>query len=101
MAVIKKLLLSTGGGIISPKQQAEQVENTASIFIGLGGTGIDAIRTIKTEVYLRLKPDNTDAVVPTYKHIRFLGIDTTEKTKGSVEHVQKNNSHLALDDDEY
>ena len=47
MAEYSKLLLSTGGGIISTKQQAKQVENTASILIGLGGTGIDCIKTIK------------------------------------------------------
>lgn len=43
MAVYSKLLLSAGGGIISTKQQADQVQNTASILIGLGGT--DSIYT--------------------------------------------------------
>lgn len=48
MAIISKLSLSAGGGIISKGQQADQVKNTATILIGLGGTGIDALRTIKT-----------------------------------------------------
>lgn len=70
MAVYSKLLLSAGGGIVSTMQQAEQEKNTATILIGLGGTGIDAIRTIKTQVYSRLKPDDPDAIV--------LGMDTSD-----------------------
>ncbi len=76
MAVYQKLLLSTGGGIISNKQQADQVQNTATLLIGLGGTGVHCIRTIKTQVYDRLKPDNPEDIVPQYSHIRFLGVDT-------------------------
>ena len=83
MAVYSKLLLSAGGGIVSTTQQAEQVKNTATVLIGLGGTGIDALRTIKTQVYSRLKADDPDAVVPQYEHIRFLGVDTVEKTNDS------------------
>ena len=41
MAIINNLALSMGGGIISLKQQAKQAENTVSILIGLGGTGVD------------------------------------------------------------
>ena len=48
MAVYSKLLLSAGGGIISTKQQADQAQNTASILIGLGGTGIDCLFSSKT-----------------------------------------------------
>ena len=51
MAVYPKLSLSSGGGIISIQQQATQVQNTATVLIGLGGTGIDALRTIKTQVH--------------------------------------------------
>ena len=80
--VYKKLLLSSGGGIISETQQATQTKNTASVLIGLGGTGIDCLRTIKTAVYERLKPDNPDSVIKEYSHIRFIGVDTTRKTKG-------------------
>lgn len=78
MAVYSKLSLSSGGGIISNDQQADQVKNTATVLIGLGGTGIDALRTIKTQVYSRLKPDDPKAVTPEYAHIRFLGVDTAE-----------------------
>ena len=82
MAVYSKLLLSAGGGIVSTTQQAEQVKNTATVLIGLGGTGIDALRTIKTQVYSRLKADNPDAAVPRYQHIRFLGVDSIVEHNG-------------------
>ena len=82
MAVYSKLLLSAGGGIVSATQQADQVKNTATVLIGLGGTGIDALRTIKTQVYARLKVDNPDAAVPRYQQIRFLGVDSIEESNG-------------------
>ena len=70
MSVYPRLALSAGGGIISTEQQAEQMKNTATVLIGLGGTGMDCIRTIKTQVYSRLKPDNPEADIPEYSHIR-------------------------------
>ena len=104
MAVYSKLLLSAGGGIVSATQQAEQAKNTASVLIGLGGTGIDALRTIKTQVYSRLKADDPEAIVPKYDHIRFLGVDTAEKTKGDQDEEPQDNlkagSLRALDDTE-
>ena len=76
MAIINNLALSMGGGIISLKQQAKQADNTVSILIGLGGTGVDCIREIKTQVYSRIEPDGgEDATVARYRHIRFLGVD--------------------------
>ncbi len=69
------LLLSTGGGIITDiKKSAYQGEPT--IIIGLGGTGIDALRVIKKKVYEQLIPDNTDGDIPEYKRIGFLAVDT-------------------------
>lgn len=107
MAVYSKLLLSTGGGIISSPQQAQQAQNTATVLIGLGGTGVDCIRTIKTQVYARLLPDDKNAVIPAYSHIRFLGVDTTKESKGDIireNHAEKQhraNSLAALDDGEF
>lgn len=107
MAVYSKLLLSAGGGIISTQQQADQAPNTATVLIGLGGTGVHCIRTIKTQVYDRLKPDDVEAVTPTYKHIRFLGIDTTTNSKGGAltenqtEETKKANVIASLDDTEF
>ncbi|MBR3569738.1 MAG: hypothetical protein IKN96_02900 [Oscillibacter sp.] len=81
MSSYARLLLSAGGGVISAGQQAEQARNTASILIGLGGTGVHCIRTIKTQVYDRLKPDIPGAAAPTYSHIRFLGVDSAEASR--------------------
>ena len=107
MAVYSKLLLSTGGGIISANQQAEQAKDTATILIGLGGTGVHCIRTIKTQVRMRLKPDDETAVIPTYEHIRFIGVDSTEKSRGGAlseikgEDADKANGIAPLDDTEF
>lgn len=66
MAVYSNLLLSEGGGIIFPQQQGEQVKNTATILIGLGGTGLDCLKAIKATVKERLRPDDPEAKVPEY-----------------------------------
>ena len=79
MATYPRLLLTAGGGIISRTQQADQVKNTASIIIGLGGTGIDCIKEVKKSVYERLKPDDPTAVYPSYSHIQFIAVDTDKK----------------------
>ena len=103
MAVYSRLLLSSGGGIVSATQQAQQAKNTATLLIGLGGTGIDCLRTIKTQIHSRLKADEPDAVVPRYEHIRFLGVDTAEKSKGDQDEQADNlkaDSVMALDDTE-
>ena len=104
MAVYSKLLLSTGGGIVSAMQQAEQAKNTATVLIGLGGTGIDALRTIKTEVYARLKADDPLAAVPGYQHIRFLGVDSIVERNDDWDEEMPYNSTMgalcALDDTE-
>lgn len=106
MAVYSKLLLSTGGGIISAKQQADQAAGAATLLIGLGGTGVDCIRTIKTQVYTRLKPDDPKAVIPGYEHIRFLGVDTVEKyrqgnTGSNSQEKGEEDELLSLDDTEF
>ena len=69
------LLLSKDGGIITDiKKSAQQGEPT--IIIGLGGTGVDALRVIKKKVYEHLIPDNPDGDIPEYKRIGFLAVDT-------------------------
>ena len=104
MPVYSKLLLSAGGGIVSAKQQAEQEKDTATVLIGLGGTGIDCLRTIKTQVHSRLQPDDPDAVVPKYERIRFIGVDTAEKSRGDQTEEEQENLKagdvMALDDTE-
>lgn len=71
----EKLLLTTGGGIIDRMQQSEQ-DGNATLAIGLGGTGIDCLRNLKQKMYNRIKPDDPDATIPEYSHIRFLAVDT-------------------------
>ena len=102
MAVYEKLLLSSGGGVISERQQADQVKNTATLLIGLGGTGVDCLRTIKTQVYSRLKPDEPRTLVPHYEHIRFLGVDSDDDTKGSKKDSKSGeNDTMELDGSEF
>ena len=92
-----KLYLASGGGIVSEAQQAEQADDAVSLLIGLGGTGIDCLRTIKTQVYDRIKPDADSGAVPKYDHIRFLGVDTDNQSKVKEE---KNTTSLGLEEDE-
>ena len=76
------LLLSTGGGIITDlKKSAQQGEPT--IIIGLGGTGVDALKVVKKKVYEQLTADNPKDAIPEYKHIGFLAIDTDAITTGN------------------
>ncbi len=77
----EKLLISAGGGIISQSQQAEQ-DDCATIAIGLGGTGISCLRSLKKEIFTRVKPDADSGLVPRYKHIKFLAVDTDKSSIG-------------------
>lgn len=81
MAVYQKLLLAAGGGIISRNQQAKQ-SGTANILIGLGGTGVSCLRAVKGAVYERLLPDNPDADLPEYSHIKFMAVDSDDNDLG-------------------
>lgn len=94
----KKLLISAGGGIISRDQQAEQNE-AATIAIGLGGTGISCLRALKKEVYDRIKPDVDNPLIPNYKHIKFLAIDTDKSSlgdTGTIDTLDSNTEFLDL-----
>lgn len=82
----KKLLISSGGGIIAKDQQADQA-CAATIAIGLGGTGISCLRTLKREVYSRVKPDPDSDLVAKYDHIRFLAVDTDRSSLGSGDSI--------------
>lgn len=70
-----QLLYSAGGGILSNKHKAEQAE-CVTLAIGLGGTGIDCLRSLKRQVYETVKPDNPDDPNTIYSHIRFLAVDS-------------------------
>ena len=98
MAIIESLSVTAGGGVISSASQSKQKGEIVSLFIGLGGTGTDAIRRIKTQVNERLIPDNAEAYdnpnsnvsIREYRHIKFLSIDTDQR-------VTKNNDQASPD----
>lgn len=79
--IYKNLSIAAGGGIIDHIQQADQ-EECANVFIGLGGTGISCLKEVKKQVYNRLKPDDVESDIPTYRHIQFLAIDADESSLG-------------------
>ena len=94
----KKLLISAGGGIVSAEQQAEQ-NASATIAIGLGGTGVSCLRSLKKEIFDRLRPDDPRATVPSYSHIKFLAIDTDKSSladDGRVDDLDSNTEFLDL-----
>ena len=81
MATYGQLLIDAGGGIIDRGKQSDR-QDGASVIIGLGGTGSDAVIKLKQEVYKQLKPDDTDAVIPRYEAIRYLLIDADDSQVG-------------------
>ena len=76
MAAYDDLLLSCGGGITTSSMQAKRDMDEAYLCIGLGGTGIAALRRLKEKVYQELQPDYLCAGVPGYDNIRFLAVDS-------------------------
>lgn len=71
----KELLLSTGGGIIDKNRLAEY-SGEPTLFIGLGGTGIDCLKEVKKAVFNRIKPDDLHSPRIEYTNVQFLGIDS-------------------------
>ncbi len=75
MAVYPELLIEAGGGVIDRSRLADRTGD-ATLIIGLGGTGTDAVMKIKKEMYKQLKPDDEDSVIPRYDSIRYLVVDS-------------------------
>ena len=75
MATYGQLLIGAGGGIINHGMQSARQEG-ATLVIGLGGTGSDAVMKLKKEVFKQLKPDDEKAVIPTYEAIKYLIVDS-------------------------
>ncbi|AKT49397.1 hypothetical protein ADJ70_11275 [Olsenella sp. oral taxon 807] len=59
-------------------------DDSAVLAIGLGGTGVDCLRTLKKRVYERLQSDNPGEVVPSYEHIKFLAVDSDADGMGKA-----------------
>lgn len=99
MATYAQLLLDAGGGVINRATMAKQGED-AHVIIGLGGTGGDCVRQIKKEVYRQIQPDDPEAVIPEYKNIKFLIIDS-DSTRFSlstdmVSEINKDTEFLSI-----
>ena len=77
MATYDRLSVSAGGGIMNDMKKSDR-QDDATICIGLGGTGKDALKKLKKEVYRRLKPDDPESPVPSYGNIKFLLIDSDD-----------------------
>ena len=56
-----QLLLEFGGGVINAKYQSEAYKKAACVAIGIGGTGIAALKRLKKNVYQQLIPDDPEA----------------------------------------
>ena len=85
MRAYDRLLLEYGGGVINPHSRAAANKKDACVAIGIGGTGIAALRSLKKKVFQQLLPDDPDAPIPTYSHIRFIAVDTDTIDSGEGE----------------
>lgn len=98
MATYGQLLVDAGGGIIDRHKQSDR-QDGASVIIGLGGTGADAVSKLKKEVYRQLKPDNADAVIPRYDAIRYLIVDADDSQiaqTGNITDIDKSTEFFPL-----
>ncbi len=77
----ESLRLSAGGGLNTSLEKVAQATSTATIAIGIGGTGLSALRMFKKTVHERVKQDNydkRDVEKPQYNRIKFLEIDSDD-----------------------
>ena len=98
MAMYNRLSVGSGGGVINNFQKSER-QPDATICIGLGGTGSDAIKKLKREIYKRLKPDDENSPVPTYKNIKYLLIDSDDSKLGAqsdIGEIQKQTEYFDI-----
>ena len=99
MATYGQLLIDAGGGIIDRGKQSDRQEG-ATLIIGLGGTGTDAVMKLKKEVYKQLKPDNVNATIPTYDAIKYLVIDSDssgiDQQTGGITDIDKNTEYFDI-----
>ncbi len=84
--IIKESLsLSKSGGIYFAGERVSADENQMVLFVGLGGTGADALIRMKHQIYNRMKlPVDPKTGIPTADHpanVSFLALDTDGKTE--------------------
>lgn len=76
MATYDTMRISVNGGGVANANEKAPRDNSAHIFIGLGGTGVSALQIMKRMVYERLEPDDPHAEVPSYDRLAFLAVDS-------------------------
>ncbi|MDE7313263.1 MAG: tubulin-like doman-containing protein [Eubacterium sp.] len=98
MATYGQLLIDAGGGIVDRGRQSDR-QDGASVIIGLGGTGADAVIKLKQEIYKQLRPDDADAVIPRYEAVRYLIIDADDSQvapSAAMTDIDKNTEFFPL-----
>ena len=100
MPAYDRLLLEYGGGVINPHSRAAANKKDACVAIGIGGTGIAALRSLKKKVFQQLLPDDPNAPIPTYSHIRFIAVDTDTIDPGYGEGKLSNSEMFSIQNPE-
>ena len=99
MATYGQLLIGAGGGVIDHGKQSAR-QDGATLVIGLGGTGSDAVMKLKKEVFKQLKPDDEEAVIPTYAAIKYLIVDSDaseiDAQSGKLTDIDKNTEFFEI-----
>lgn len=93
----RQLSLFSGGGIADNRNKVNQPDH-ATIAIGLGGTGIDCLRTFKQHVYDCIQPDDPKAVIPSYSRFGFLAVDAWScmEHNGQPSNIDQNTEYFDL-----
>ena len=100
MRAYDQLLLEFGGGVINAQSQSEAYKKDACVAIGIGGTGIAALRSLKKKVFQLMLPDDPDAPIPTYSHIRFIAVDADTIDPGYGEGKLSNSEMFSIQNPE-
>lgn len=80
----RQLGLSYGGGVYFEGSRVDPIKQKAFLFVGLGGTGADALLRIKNQVRARMNlPRDTNGVIiaDAPANVGFLEIDSDDTTK--------------------
>ena len=73
-----KLLMAAGNGIENECLKDSQSDWDPAVIIGIGGTGVKALETLKKKLQRNIKMDNNCSGQPCFSRIRFLAIDSDD-----------------------
>ncbi len=79
----QQLSLREGGGIYFSRARVNPISNKSILFVGLGGTGADALLRIKNQIKNRMnlpRDDSGAVIADTPNNIAFLEVDGDEDT---------------------